>query len=510
MIDHTSHLFRYSSYQPGGIIGSRDGAPVGDYGGEAGPETPRPALVNMIEAAELTDDLMGGNRAMRKSSYKWLPRETEETIQNHNIRVGRATCFPFYKDTVKDLAGKPFVRPVVVDGINEKFSEFMRDVDGTGQNLTVFTDDLMGGSIHRGMYHVLVDAQGTGETEAATNDRRVYVRKIDPVDMLDIRDSADDAGRMHVDYCRFSVSRAVDSDSFSQEIEVVIIELERPIGQEIGTKIEYKHSKDVGKWVEFKREAYNPGGNGIPLFTHYTNQTGYFEAEPAMEDLAWVNLAHYQSRADHAHVMRVARLVTLVTTGFKSASRTTKPENKGKDKIALGPLSRINSANDAAKVFFLEPSGRSIELSMEDMGQLEKEAKRLGARHHSSDKSHVTAESVITDNQKLSNNLNGFCVRMETTIQHVIEAVGEWINATTDNIEVTIYKDFDAKMDFDGGAKSIQALSDVLTPRQKLIEAERYGMLRPGFPIEENLAGLEDIQKSVEEDLNRSIDKVED
>lgn len=500
-IDHTSHLFRHSSYKPGEGYGSSEGAPVQGPGGEPGPETPRPAVKRMLEAAQLPDDLMGGNRAMRKASAHWLPREEEETHMNHQIRVKRSTCFSLYRDTVCDLASKPFVKPVEAEGAPESFSEFLRDVDGTGQDLTVFARDLMEKAIHRGMYHTLVDANGSGETAADTLSRRVYARNIDPTDMLDIRDEADSSGRMHVVYCRFSATRSVNTNSFDQTLETVIIELERNIDEQVGYKVEYTFDKSSGKWIEGETMPYDPGGIGIPLYTMYANQTGYFEAEPAMEDLAWINLAHYQSRADHAHVMRVARLITLVTTGFADAGKKGDPREKGRSKVSLGPLSRINNRNENAKVSFLEPNGRSIELSLEDMAQLEKEANRLGARYHSSGKSHVTAQSVISDSQKLSNNLNGFCIRMESVLESVLKAVGEWMNTPVDGLTVEINKEFDSKLDFDGGAKALSVMGDVLSPKEKLVEGVRYGFLRANFPIEENLSDIEAIEQKLQQEI---------
>jgi hypothetical protein len=496
-LDFTSHLFRHASYTPGKGYGSPSGAPLSAIGGEAGPETPRPAVERMVEAAELPDDLMGGNRAMRASADQWLPREEEESYGNHDIRVRRSTCFSFYADTVCDLASKPFVKPVEVDGAPSAFDEFMRDVDGKGQDLTVFAQDLMLKAIHRGMYHTLVDSMGSGKTVADTNDRRVYARNIDPTDMLDIRDEADSAGRMHVVYCRFAATRSVNTNSYDQTLETVIIELERGIDEQVGYKVEYKFDTNTGDWVDQGSQPYDPGGVGVPLYTMYANQTGYFEAEPALEDLAWINLAHYQSRADHAHVMRVARLITLVTLGFADAGKKTDPRDKGRTKVALGPLSRINNRNENAKVSFLEPSGRSIELSLEDMAQLEKEANRLGARYHSSGKSHVTAQSVISDGQKLSNNLTGFCVRMEAVLASILASVGEWVNAPATEITVTINKEFDSRHGADDGAKALGALSDVMSPREKLVEGIRYGLLRANFPIEENLAELEAEAKKV-------------
>jgi hypothetical protein len=208
--------------------------------------------------------------------------------------------------------------------------------------------------------------------------------------------------------------------------------------------------------------------------------------------------------------MRVARLITLVTLGFQDSSKKGDPREKGRSRVALGPLSRINNRNENAKVSFLEPSGRSIELSLEDMAQLEKEANRLGARYHSSGKSHVTAQSVISDGQKLSNNLNGFCVRMESVLESMLKSVGEWMNAPVDGLEVEINKEFDSKLDADGGAKALAAMNDVLSPREKLIEGVRYGFLRANFPIDENLNELEAIEKKLQMEIAAEMELAAD
>jgi hypothetical protein len=76
------------------------------------PDTPRPALLDMRDAAKLPDALMGGTRRMRREHEEWLPREEAESETNHRLRVKRSTCFPFYRDTLLDLAARPFSREV--------------------------------------------------------------------------------------------------------------------------------------------------------------------------------------------------------------------------------------------------------------------------------------------------------------------------------------------------------------------------------------------------------------
>lgn len=459
----------------------------------------------MREASELPDDLFGGSRQMRRKSATWLPKEEEESSTNYAVRVARSTCFPFYRDTLCDLAARPFGRELTWEqDPPDSFAEFLRDVDGSGKSLTVLARDSLLQAMHRGLDHVLVDASSaSGKDAATTAARRVYAQRIDALSMLDLRDEADPTGRKRVTYCRFVITRVKRTDSFQQETEPVIVELEKGLGDAPGRKVEWTFDPKTRHWVPGASAEYNPGKNGIPLFTIFTEQTGPFRAQPVLEDLAWVNLAHFQSRSDHAHVMRIARLITLVTLGFRSqATNDRDPASKGSDRIVLGPLSRIRSEKGPsdASVEFLEPSGKSIELSFQDMDHLADECKRLGARHLTSKTGNVTARAVSLDDQKSVNNLQTWCLRIEVLLRQVLEAVAEWLNAgeLPTKVQPRVNKEFQAAGNIEGGARGLQAMAPVLCKREQLVEAVRYGILRPDFPVEENLAELEKEQAAID------------
>lgn len=508
-LDPNGNTFRQSAYFGGGAMGSNYGAPLfgSDYSPEKNserPDTPREAWTRMREAASLPDDLIGGNRRMRANAMEWLPKEERESHAHYQIRVNRSTCFPLYRDAVTSLSSKPFARPVMIDGLSEGYSEFLRDVDGTGKGITVFCRDLMRDAIHRGMAHVLVDATSPEDSLRGQMERRAFAKVIDPLRVLDIGDDTAPDGRVVVTYVRMIVPRTIQDGTFGSKTINTICELKRPIGEE-GTKTEWTYEEKSKEWIKGETVAYNPGGEGIPFFTFYTNQTGEYEAEPALEDLAYVNLAHYQSRADHAHVMRVARLITLVLTGWKNGG-IRDPQLKGSQEITLGPLSKIQNSEPDAKASFLEPSGRSIELSFQDMEALQKEAQRLGARYLSSGKSHVTAQSVMLDQARLSNDLYSFCIRMESELENIFRAVGEWLNLPAENVKPLIWKDWDSQADMDGASKALASMGDVISPRQKLLEAVRHGILRPDFPIEENLSEVEEMQEMMKDAFGEGVE----
>lgn len=465
------------------------------------PDLARPAIADMRDAAKLPDALMGGNRRMRRESAEWLPKEEEESETNYRIRVGRSTCFPFYRDTLLDLAARPFGRDIAWEkepaAGNPGFVEFLRDLDGTGKPLTAFAKDVLFHGMHRGMAHVLVDASSSsGATRQTTDGRRVYAQRIDALSMLDVRDTADPTGRKRVTYCRFVMRKTLDPNSFSPKSETVIVELEKKLGEGDGWKQEWRFDAKARKWLASPKVAYNPGKNGIPLFTIYTQQTGHYAAEPLLDDLAWVNLAHFQSRSDHAHVMRIARLITLVTLGFPDQDAGSPLEAKRHDKIVLGPLSRVNSPRKPGDVSveFLEPSGKAIELSFQDMEHLADEAKRLGARHLTSKTGNVTARAVSSDDARSVSNLQTFCGRLEVLLRQVCEAAAEWLSMgeLPADVQPKINREFANDVTPENGARALQALAQYLSPKQVTIEAVRHRILRPDFPIEDNLQELKD------------------
>jgi hypothetical protein len=459
------------------------------------PDLPRPALVEMREAARLPDNLMGGTRAMRSAHEETLGKEEAETDRNYEIRIKRSTCFPFYKDTLCDLAARPFGRDISWEqDPSDRFDEFRRDVDGTGKSLTVFAKDTLLFGMHRGMDHCLVDASsGSGESADRTDLRRVYAHRIDALALLDVRDKVDDTGRKRVVYCRFVKLEVKETDKFQHEVETIIVELTKEIGDAEGSRVEWRFDEKARRWVASAAKPYNPGSKGIPLFTVYTEQTGHYRAAPVLEDLAWVNLAHFQSRSDHAHVMRVARLITLLTLGWPDDAHPD--PNKKQKPIKLGPLSRLNSPKgpQEADARFLEPSGESIDLSFRDMEHLADECKRLGARHLTSKTGNITARAVTTDDQKATNNLQAWCNRIDVYLRQILEAVAEWLNLgeLPAKVQPRVWKEFSTVTNPEGSSRVLKELADVLSRRQRLLEAVRNGHLRPDFPVDENLAELE-------------------
>lgn len=462
------------------------------------PDTPSDAAVDMRERSMLPEDLMGGTLQMQRQSHVWMPREPDETDHNYRVRVSRSTLFPFYEDTICDMASRPFGKEVWFETKpTDHFEAFLKDIDGTGKSVTVFARDLLMQAMHRGMAYILVDADANSGANLKTSlNRRVYAKQIDPLMVLEVRDDADKEGNKHVTYVRYiKIEESVDNFVISKE--PTVIELEREIGDNIGAMRVWRFDDKEKKWWldDSSGGPYNPGEKGIPLFALYGNQIGAWHGRPVLEQLAWINFAHYTSRSDHAHVMRVARLVTLVLTGWKK-SGPGNAMDKGYKTTTLGPLSKLESGNPDARASFLEPSGVSMELSLKDLENLSDEAKRLGARHLTSKTGNVTARSVNMDDKKTVNNLQTFCIRLEDILSQILSAFASWRKTTVPSgLVPVVNKEFTTEDDVQSGAQAVAVSSPHLSKKNILRELKRFGLVSPVLDVDENITDLKHEQK---------------
>ena len=101
----------------------------------------------------------------------------------------------------------------------------------------------------------------------------------------------------------------------------------------------------------------------IPLFTFYTNQTGFMEAKPPMFTLAETNLEHWQSYSDHRNILRFIRLGILAVSGC---------QKRDFDSIVIGPNRLVHlGENVGADMRYVEHKGEAIGAGERDLDRLE-------------------------------------------------------------------------------------------------------------------------------------------
>lgn len=376
--------------------------------------TPNAAWAARAPDWELLRDLLGGTRAMREAGEVRLPREPGESLEAYRIRLHRSVLFNGLGRAVQTLSGKPFAKPATLsDDADPRIRALSRDLDFGGRDLTSFARDVLRAALVDGLTHILVDyptGGGTAETLADERARgaRPYMVHIPAPDLVGWRVGA--GGRL--DRLR---------------IRETVVERDGLWGERV---VEQIRVLEPGRWslwrrVEDARERpwrQHSGGetslDAVPLVTIYAERTGYLTARPPLLDLAWLNLAHWQSSSDQRHILHVARVPILFGRNLKV----------GADGVEIGPNRLILGEGDGADLKYVEHGGAAIEAGRQDLADLEDRMAIMGLDLMMRRTGGVTATERAIDSARADSALAALVRAVEEGLTAALGLCARWLD----------------------------------------------------------------------------------
>ncbi|MEQ8587655.1 MAG: DUF4055 domain-containing protein [Thalassobaculaceae bacterium] len=382
--------------------------------GETDVASPNAAWHAMAPDWELIADLLGGTRAMRAAGERWLPREPKESLEAYRIRLSRTVLFNGLGRAVQTLLGKPFAKPVTLaDGADRRLLEIGRDLDLGGRDLTTFARDVLRAALTDGVTHILVDfpeAATGGETLHDERERgaRPYFVHIPARDLIGWR--ADGGGRLERVRIRETV---LERDGAWGEATVPQIRVLEPGGWSVWRR---PPGRDDAPWRKTAEGETTLGR--IPLVSIYAGRTGFLTARPPLMDLAWLNLAHWQSSSDQRHILHVARVPILFARNLKV----------GEDGIEIGPNRLIQGDGDGAELRYVEHSGAAIAAGRQDLADLEDRMAVMGLDLLVGRSGGVTATERAIDAARSDSALTGLIREVEDGLSRAFAVAAEWLD----------------------------------------------------------------------------------
>lgn len=414
------------------------------------PEGDKPDAVTsgyeeMIEDWELTDALLGGTRTMRAAGTKFLPREPEEDDDTYQGRLNRSVLYNAYADTLEKLEGKPFSKPVAVKGKPpERLTYLLENMDGCGASLTAFARECFRRGMHRGLRHVLVDKPQNPKRK--NNPKALpYFVPIDPKDLWGWRWRRKADGTKELIQIRIHEARTEPKGKFGDRavhyIRIINAPLfddrDRPLGK--------------GTWELWRKdpdgdEGYQPvpvseGGTGfhdypgVPLRTCPLNPTGFMTALPVLSDLAYLNLAHWQSDSDQRHNLHHARVPVLTRIGIS--------KEEMKNRVVLSSSRAISSTNEKARIAWLELQGQSLPMGFKDLEDLENRMRTLGHQPFQQRTGNPTATGRALDESRTESSIQSWIRGQEDFLVDLFACAAIWEGVELPgDFRFDIYSDF--------------------------------------------------------------------
>jgi hypothetical protein len=396
---------------------------------------------------------------MRQAGEQWLPQEPREQHDAYTKRLDRSILYNGYESAISRIVSRPFSRPVTVEDMPEKYQDFEDNVDSMGTDLTQFSRNMFDDGVDHGVSHILVDMPKlNGTAEAENNALPVFIHvKAPQLIGWNKEGTTLKEVRIYEQHTR-------EKQKWDEEI-VEMVRVYRPEDWELWAKGE---DDDEYSMID---QGVNPLGY-VPLVSFYTKRTGFLMAKPPLMDIAWLNLAHWQSASDQRNILRFARVGILFAAGFREEEI---------ESITIGPSSLLRSTNPEAKLAYVEHSGRAIQAGAADLVRLEEQMEVLGMQPFIARTANSTATGKAIDEQRTATDTQAWIRSLENTLMQAFEMASDWTNTTLPpEFSVNIFSDFSLPFgdrDVDSLIKMRQTVPPLITSETFLKEVKRRGIL---------------------------------
>ena len=443
--------------------------------------TPTSAYQQMAAHWKLPATLMGGTLAMRATGTTYLPKMPKEDESVYRDRLNASTLFNGYGRTVRLLAGRPFSRPVVLGQTREELAQMARDVDLAGRDLTAFARDLLTDMVIYGKAHLLVDFPEQPNPEQPANlaqerDLRLrpYFVQLSPEALIGWKGRRF-GGVEQLEHLRIKETTVeVDQEWGEQRVERM--------------RVIYPDHFDL---YRYDGKGWVPERQGVPitlgtvaLVTIYGQRTGFLTCKPPLEDLAFLNLRHWQSQSDQDNILHVVRVPLLFFAGFSE---------KDLGMVAIGPNRAIYHQKTDAQVSFVEHSGAGIAAGRQDTQDLEARMAVMGADLLVRRPGNETATAKAIDTAESISDLQAMVRNLEAGLEQAFGLAAQWLKIGDPQVQVDINQDFGLSLreagDLDHLLKA--RLSGQITQATYLAEAKRRGVLCDRVNIEAEMAAVQ-------------------
>lgn len=450
-----------------------------------------PSYKAMSEAWGIVDSLCGGTAAMRAAGTEYLPQEPRESNAAYRVRLNRSFLFPGVKETIKMLSAKPFEQDVVLESTSEDIKDMVRNIDLMGRDLTNFSKDVLTDSLKYGLSHILVDYPQRDEGA--------------PTDLATQKAQGIRPYFVHVKAKNLISWETQEINGRTQLLSITMKESswENKDGSQVAVQTYRKYTTDtVTVFVEKSKnrvevlEEYSHSFGAVPLVTVYSNRTGFMMAQPPLLDMAYTNLAHWQSASDQRNILRIARVPFLVASGFSDEAQVDADGNYGESEIDMvrdiSPQSLFASTNENADIKWVEHSGAGIGAGEKDLDTLKEEMLSQGAQFLIPKKSNMTATEYAGNQNSTQSDLQAVVASLESGLVAAFDMAEEWLEIEAET-DVNVFRDFNRNLNMGSDIDLLYKSREkgFITQETYLTELKRRDVLSDAVDVEEEIESLE-------------------
>lgn len=448
------------------------------------PSIVSPTVQAMQNAAAVCNAVMGGTVAMREAGARYLPQEPMESEEAYAARVQRSFFFPAFKRAIGAMVGKPFGEPVIPGSdVPPEIVNYTENIDLAGRDLDTFLRSAFEQTLVDGIGAILVDFTNTAaiakalgketltlEDERANNVRPYWIH-VPLSAWLGFRVQLVNGVHRLAQFRYLETDEVQDGDFGTKTVKRVRV-------LEPGKVTVYVKAPDKEEW------SIDPELSGpvtmpeIPLVPIYAGRTGFMAASPALEDLAWLNVEHWQSSSDQRNILHKARVPVLFGKALQEDAN---------GKVVLGPNTMLRGGPES-DLKWVEITGASIAAGRDDLKDIEEAMCRVAGEVLSRTPGDKTATESRMESREGASQLRAWVWSFQDAVEEALRITAQWIKKPIGG-SVAISTDWD---DEALGADMVAALTNaegrIISRDSAIWFLKQKGFLPPDRSIEDEKA----------------------
>lgn len=476
----------------------------------------------MLPFWDMVDTILAGAQAMRDAGRTYLPQFPNEQADDYEYRRANAKFTNVYADIVANLASKPFSEEVsLADDADARIEALAEDIDGRGNNLSVFAAQTFYGGINAAIDWIFVDytrarPRPDGRTLSLADERaqglRPYWVRVPAKRMLAVY--ADTVNGQEVIVHARMRENATRREGFSETtLERVRVLNREPIfgaidGEPTDRIVGYapatfelweKRTTGSGMRARSQWTIVDSGPISIgviPLAPFITGRRveGSWRFIPPMQDAAYLQIEHYQQETALKSIKELTAFPMLAANGVAPAIRDGAPEP-----VPVGPRAVLyappfGESSSHGEWTFIEPSAESLKFLAEDVANTEKQLRELG-RQPLTATAGITVVTAALASQKASSAVQAWAYALKDTLEQAFVFTAMWLNLPSAKApEATVFSDFALETNDEKGPTTLTEArkNGDLSRRTYWEELQRRGILSGDFDADEEQDRLDE------------------
>lgn len=437
------------------------------------PRTPSASYRAQTHAYQLIEAALAGSEHVRSMREVFLPKYPAEVMNEYQRRLESAPWRPEFVDCLRNIAGKPFSKPVRLQGqVSPAITKFAEDVDTLGNNLHVFSSNSFWNGVAFGLHGILVEyptmQPGMTLADELRAGARPYWCHLPAQDILDLR-VAMDGGKTVVSHVRFKTSD------------------ERPEGRFGSRTVQQVKILEPGYWELWEadsKDKMQKVGEGqialprVPLALFYTGRKGCVpHPRPPLLDLADMQMELYRALSREDEVLTFAGSPMLTANGMAA------PEGNGE--VEIGPkrvLYAPSNGTGPTNWDFVQPNPGNLQQLRVHIQSIVDDMRRLGLQPLLPKTGDLTATVGAIEAAKAHSTAEAWANGLQDALEQALVYTSEWLGEEP-TAEVSVHTDF--SIDLMGTAEMTEMLrartEGQISRETYWAEGTRRGFFGPQF-----------------------------